>query len=209
MAHVPARRGCCGPGSRVSALLDAARVDSRPIDTLHGTSSHGETWTRTGDTTISGVVAGDPRAGKACKSASLRSRRADPMPADRRRSCRFGLRPAREVLISVGSGAGRQWLVDRAAGNAVPGSRLVAAVPHLGVQVDVTRPLDSAVLGIDPDLLEELSSLMDRGEDATRGEEPSLSRKRIDRQAASRGQRLEASSPRLVAMELRPFSHES
>jgi hypothetical protein len=56
--------------------------ESRP----HAGFVDGETGLETGDTTISGSRPGGyPRSGRACKSGGLRSRRADPMPADRRR----------------------------------------------------------------------------------------------------------------------------
>jgi hypothetical protein len=68
--------------------------------------------------------------------------------------------------LSPLSGAGDRGLADSAARDAVPRGGLVAAVKDFRVQIDVARPLDHAVLGIDRDLLEELAPLIARGEDA-------------------------------------------
>ena len=48
---------------------------------------------------------------------------------------------------------------------------LVGAVEHLGVEIDLARPLDRSALGVYAGLLEKLALVSDRLEDAAAGEQ--------------------------------------
>jgi hypothetical protein len=51
------------------------------------------------------------------------------------------------------------------------GGRLVTAVEHVGIEVDLAKPLDRLALRVDADLLEDLATLADRGEHSSGLEE--------------------------------------
>ena len=58
-------------------------------------------------------------------------------------------------------------LPDRSADDARSGGRLKAAVEHLRVKIYLSRPLDRAGLRVDVDLIEDLSVVANRSEDAS------------------------------------------
>jgi hypothetical protein len=64
-----------------------------------------------------------------------------------------------------------QWLADGAALEQGAGGGLETAVENLGVEVDVTRPLDGVGLRIDSDLFEELA-ILNGSEDPAAGKQP-------------------------------------
>jgi hypothetical protein len=104
------------------------------------------------------------REGMAIARANGKLKGKQPKLSARQRVHVLGLARAGDHTIAelTELGVGRSRLTNRPASDRHPGARFKPAVEHLGIEVDVTGPLDRAGLWVDHDLLEDRAVLADR-----------------------------------------------